>query len=211
MGTTRRASRCCTAAPVRRSLPSPRSDRTIPPRPTPCEPSHGPRDTLELGWMPIIEAIRTSTAMTVWRHALGGDLQLTGRAGGVSPGSTVATWIATNGLDDLRDTEVVDRLHDTIERLRAAVAGGGDVDHAERRLAAFADEAVRRARHDRAGFAAVDDGTSRRSWCHCDPRRDRCPGRFVGTRPPTSRHPTGRARSRRAPGAARARRRRSPA
>ena len=113
------------------------------------------RDTLELGWMPIIEAIRTSTAMTVWRHALGGDLQLTGRAGGVPPGSTVTTWIATNGLDDLRDTEVVDRLHDTIERLRATVVGGGDVDHAERRLAAFGDEAVRRARHDRAGFAAV--------------------------------------------------------
>ena len=29
------------------------------------------------------------------------------------------------------------------------------------------------------------DGTSRRSWCHCDPRRDRCPGRLVGTRPAT--------------------------
>ena len=39
--------------------------------------------------------------MTVWRHALGGDLQLTGRAGGVPSGSTVTTWIATNGLDEL--------------------------------------------------------------------------------------------------------------
>ena len=72
----------------------------------------------------------------------------------------------------------IDRLHDTIERFRAAVVGGGDVDHAERQLATFADEAVRRARHDRAGFAAVMDGTSRRSWRHRDPRRDRCPRRF---------------------------------
>ena len=31
------------------------------------------RDTLERGWMPFIEAIRTSTAMTAWRDALGAD------------------------------------------------------------------------------------------------------------------------------------------
>ena len=29
------------------------------------------RDTLEHGWIPFIDAIRTSTAMTAWRHALG--------------------------------------------------------------------------------------------------------------------------------------------
>ena len=139
------------------------------------------RDTLQQGWMPFIEAIRTSTAMRAWRHALDGDTSLITLAGGASPGSPVTTWIATNGLDDLPDVEVVDRLHATIDRLRAAVAGGGDVEQAERRLAAIADEAVRQSAPRSGGLRSGDGGASRRSWRHRHPRRDRCSGRFVGT------------------------------
>ncbi|HWM20473.1 MAG TPA: hypothetical protein VNO51_12355 [Ilumatobacteraceae bacterium] len=118
------------------------------------------RDTLERGWLPFIGAIRTSTAMTAWRTALGADASrglVSNRviANIPSRGSPATSWIVTNGLDDLTDTEVVDRLDDSIERFRAAVAGGDDLDHAERRLAVFADEAVRRARHDRGQFASL--------------------------------------------------------
>ena len=49
------------------------------------------RDTLEQGWMPFIEAIRTSTAMTAWRHALDGDASLVALAGGTSRGSQFTT------------------------------------------------------------------------------------------------------------------------
>jgi hypothetical protein len=116
------------------------------------------RDTLEHGWIPFIEAIRTSTAMTAWRQALDADPPrhlLSAGAGATSPGTRPTSWIVTNGLDDLTDTEVIDRLDASIERFRAAVAGDGDIDRAERRLAMFADEAVRRARHDRARFASA--------------------------------------------------------
>ncbi len=120
------------------------------------------RDTLEHGWMPFIDAIRTSTAMTVWRRALD-TAQLhhasshAAHASGASPRPAVMSWIATNGLDELSDIDVIDHLHDSIERFRDAVAGGGDLERAERQLATYAEEAVRRARHDRAEFAAAMD------------------------------------------------------
>jgi hypothetical protein len=113
------------------------------------------RDTLERGWMPFIEAIRTSTAMTAWRHALGTDPSHHAFASWASGRSPVAAWITTNGLDHLTDSEVIDRLHDSIEGFRAAAAGSGDLERAERRLTTFAEEAVRRSRDDRAGFAAA--------------------------------------------------------
>jgi hypothetical protein len=118
------------------------------------------RDTLERGWLPFIDAIRTSTAMTAWRQALGANpprraLGNGALANGATTPASVSTWIVTNGLDDLSDAEVVDRLHDSIERFRTAIAGDRDVDRAELRLSTLAEEAVRRARHDRAWFASV--------------------------------------------------------
>ena len=112
-------------------------------------------DTLERGWIPFIDAIRTSTAMTAWRHALGADPSHLAFASGAPGLSLASTWIATNGLDHLTDAEVIDRLHDSIERVRAARAGSDEFERAERRLTTFAEEAVRRSRHDRAGFAAA--------------------------------------------------------
>ncbi len=126
--------------------------------PSAAEATHAARrmrETLEQAWIPLIEAIRTSTAMTVWRHGLGADASSRALRGGAPTRASIATWIPTNGLDDLSDAEVVDRLDDMIERFRATVAGGGDIERAEQRLATIADEAVRRARHDRARFAAV--------------------------------------------------------
>lgn len=113
------------------------------------------RDTLERGWMPFIEAIRTSTAMTAWRQALGADPLHHAFASAASGRSPFAAWITTNGLDHLTDDEVVDQLHDSIEGFRAAAAGSGDFERAERWLTTFANEAARRSRHDRAGFAAA--------------------------------------------------------
>ncbi|HEX4982002.1 MAG TPA: hypothetical protein VFV63_09905 [Ilumatobacteraceae bacterium] len=113
------------------------------------------RDTLERGWIPFIEAIRTSTAMTAWRHALGADPSNHAFASGARGPSPVATWITTNGLDHLTDAEVIDRLHGSIERLRVAAAGSDGFERAERRVTTLAKEAVRRSRDDRAGFAAA--------------------------------------------------------
>jgi hypothetical protein len=113
------------------------------------------RDTLERGWVPFIDAIRTSTAMTAWRHALDPAQQRDPTANRASPRPPATSWIVTNGLDELSDTDVIDRLHVSIERFRDAVAGDVDVDRAERQLATFAEESVRRARHDRSAFATT--------------------------------------------------------
>jgi hypothetical protein len=115
------------------------------------------RDTLERGWIPFIDAIRTSTAMTAWYQALGADPLHHAFASGASGPAPLSTWIATNGLDDLTDAEVIDQLDDAIDTFRKTVTAGLSIEQAERNLEAIADEAVRRARHDRAGFADVLD------------------------------------------------------
>lgn len=112
------------------------------------------RETLEQAWIPFIDAILTSTAMTVWRQTLGADPLSYAFAGG-RPTSTPAGWIATNGLDHLSDTELIDQLFEMIDRFRFSVASLSSSEQAEQDLAIFAGEAVRRARHDRARFATV--------------------------------------------------------
>ncbi|MGH9132988.1 MAG: hypothetical protein ACRDZZ_03565 [Ilumatobacteraceae bacterium] len=112
------------------------------------------RSNLEHAWVPFIDAIRTSTAMTAWRAALEG-----GRAAHARPAASSGHgWIATNGLDHLTDGEIVDRLDAAIGRLRDAVTSGDDVAASEHGLAVLAEEAVRRSRHGPAVFAAASTG-----------------------------------------------------
>ena len=122
---------------------------TIPRPPTRCAPSLASRDDPRHGWMPFIDAIRTSTRddglaprLDPAQPTQSTRCRRTGRRRDLAPTS----WIATNGLDELTDTDVIDRLHDSIDAFRAAVAGGGDVDRAERQLATYRRGSVRRAR-----------------------------------------------------------------
>jgi hypothetical protein len=112
------------------------------------------RATLEQDWIPFIDAIRTSTAMTAWRQALGDISPIHALVGG-GPTSIPVWWIGTNGLDHLSDADLIDHLLESIDRFRDTVTNRDSYERAERHVATFAGEAVRRARHDPARFAAV--------------------------------------------------------
>lgn len=110
------------------------------------------RETLEQGWIPFIDAIVTSTAMTAWRQTLGAD-PFSHAFGGGAP--TPAGWIGTNGLDHWSDTAVIDQLLEMTDRVRRSDASLSSSEQAEQNLAIFAGEAVRRARYDRSRFATA--------------------------------------------------------
>ena len=135
------------------------------------------RDTLEHGWMPFIEAIRTSTVMNAWRHALDGDasshrsrrlgdsLALRSRPGSPPTVSTTCPTSRSSIASTPRSTRLTGRGRGWRRRRAGRAPTGGD----RRRSRA---QGAPRSRRLRGG----DGGTSRRSWCHRHPRRDRCPG-----------------------------------
>lgn len=92
------------------------------------------RHNLEEAWLPLIEAIHTSTAMVAWRRAAGlvddavsrAISQLVGQLGGRS------SWVTTAGLEHLTDDQLIDQFERTARRLLDALDGGGHGGDARR-------------------------------------------------------------------------------
>lgn len=111
-------------------------------------------------WIPVIDAIHSSTAMTSWRRVAGLDDPIAERtvARLVEQFSAISSWWRTGGLDHLDDTRLLAELGDAVEEVTAAFDGTGDPGGAWARLESLLAEASRRSQADDGAFAelAVD-------------------------------------------------------
>jgi hypothetical protein len=93
---------------------------------------------LEQSWLPLVDAIHDSTAMSHWRSSA--DL-----ARLVTHFGAVSRWIPTAGLDHLPDRHLAEVLVQAAVRFdRAVVEGAGDLTAATAGLRRIAREAARR-------------------------------------------------------------------
>ncbi|HEY3483839.1 MAG TPA: hypothetical protein VGK49_00590, partial [Ilumatobacteraceae bacterium] len=112
------------------------------------------RQNLEEGWMPLLGAITTSTAMSAWRsHGLDADELLDAIGAIVATFDAVSTWVRTGGMDELTDGELVTRLATVTDELAVGLERTGAVDAPLERFDRLLAEVVRRARVGGGEFA----------------------------------------------------------
>lgn len=114
------------------------------------------RQNLEDSWLPLVDALHESTAMSEWRQ--GAELVgVAGVAGVIHQFGAVSRWIPTLGMDHVPDRRLVDALGAAAGRFdHAVISGRDDVDVASRALRRISRETARRLESDRDGeFAAL--------------------------------------------------------
>jgi hypothetical protein len=120
---------------------------------------------LEDSWLPVVEAIHASRAMSTWRRAIGlttdlhsvdtwsrGALALTELVGQLGARSA---WVATCGLDELSDEQLLRRLDDVATRFEELATAGASLGAVWRYLERVSTEAQRRLADDHDGRLAA--------------------------------------------------------